>query len=276
MTVGFLEQADEVLLLGRQLGHRQGLHEGLGRGLGLAIELDRLGRHHSRDLEAGARCDDLADQPELVGPARVEAASGEQEVAHHRVTHLSAQARDPAEAGDQPEAQLGEGEARGLLGDAEVAGEGELEAPAEADAVDHADRGDRQRVEAVERGVDPIEERAQPAHRAELGAGGEELVVELAQIRAGTKSARKGAVDDDRLGLLDVELVEEALEGREYAGADLVARRAGERELDHRRAVAVLTPGDHAKRSIRVRSSGPKAGRCASHRRGRSGIGKSG
>ena len=69
--------------------------------------------------------------------------------------------RDGGHGGVSVVAQLREAEAGGLLGDEHVAGEGELEAAAEAHAVDHADGGEREHVEGVHDAVDAVDEAAE-------------------------------------------------------------------------------------------------------------------
>src|SRR6266853_6364885 len=88
----------------------------------------------------------------------IDAAAGEKQIADERVAQVAFETGDAAEAGDQAEAQLGEREAGHFVGDDDVAGEGQLETAAEADAVDGGDSSERRDVDGVEHSVDALEE----------------------------------------------------------------------------------------------------------------------
>ncbi len=190
-------------------------------------------------------------------------------IAHDGVAEIAAEARDAAEAGHEPEAQLREGEARALVGDDHVGRERQLEAPAEAEPVNRSDGRHGRGIEGVEHRVDAIEEVADFCLCPRFARGGghaapEEAGVELAQVGAGAEALRLGAVEDHRPCTARAFAHEgrHALELGEGHGADLVAGRAVQRHLEGCAAQLVVQ-----RLARKARRRGPSGRRGCRHRR---------
>jgi hypothetical protein len=131
-------------------------HRDLGRGDREPLRrFDRLRRPVREAPRDGERLglglagrDDAADDAHRAGLLAGDAAAREQQVAGNALTDRADQALRPTAAGDQADGRLRECEQRGRAGDADVACERELEAAAQARAVD---RGDRRAVHALKR-----------------------------------------------------------------------------------------------------------------------------
>ena len=135
------EHGREALLLGLDPGVEiaGGRHplDLLDRQRRLARELARPGERGVEQLVVGH---DPGGQPQLVGLVRGDRVAGQ---VHLERLGLADQPRQPlraAEAGDDPEVDLGLAERRRLGGDPEVAGHRELAAAAERQRVDGRDR----------------------------------------------------------------------------------------------------------------------------------------
>ena len=90
------------------------------------------------------------DQPERLGAARVDGPAGQhQRHRLHRIDQMR-EARGAAEARMQAEHHLRKTKARIVDRDPRLAGERDLEAAAEAKAVDHGHAGNAQRLEPID------------------------------------------------------------------------------------------------------------------------------
>ena len=126
---------------------------------------------------------------EAVGEAELEGFVGEDRVADE--VHLEGlvfadqarQALRAAEAGDDPELDLGLAEDRRARGDAHVAGHRQLAAAAEGEAVDGGDRDDALRAELAEQRVRAVDQ---------LGARGLVHLRERLDVGAGAEQERVG------------------------------------------------------------------------------------
>ena len=127
----------------------------------------------------------------------------------------------------QAEQHFGESEARVVDGDAEIAGQRHFEAAAEAIAVDHRDRRQRQPVE-------PIEHRmAARQHRLDRRRIGN--AAELRDVGAGDEAAALGRTDDQPARPVAFELFQHGVELGEHlfrqrvgAGIFLVEQQPGD------------------------------------------------
>ena len=113
---------------------------------------------------------DGIDEAERLGAARIDGAAGEHQ--GHRLQRIdqAREARGAAKARMQAEHHLGEAEARAVDRDPHLAGERDLEAAAEAEAVDHGDVRHAQRFEAVDHrmgAADGLLDRVRIARRRE-------------------------------------------------------------------------------------------------------------
>src|SRR5215213_3776975 len=163
--------------LDRLLGHAQ--RDG-------ALLGDAVGQLQGLRFEVG-RGDDEVDEAEVVGVLRVDHVAREDQLHRLTLADESRQALGAAAAGDDAEVDLGLAEARRLAGDADVAGEGQLAAAAEAEAVDHGD-------DRLGEGVHGGEERARRHHVALRDGGAPH---ELTDVGAGDESLLARAGDDD-------------------------------------------------------------------------------
>src|SRR6266571_2895063 len=99
------------LNLAPQLIIRNRFSKLLGGSSGMTVELAKLRSGHTRNSQRFAFCDDLADQPSLLGFCGVKTPPSKHEVAHHRVPQIPLQPGNSAKAGDQPQPQFREAEA---------------------------------------------------------------------------------------------------------------------------------------------------------------------
>ena len=119
------------------------------------------------------------DQPERLGPARVDGLAGQHQ--RHRLHRIdqTREARGAAEAGMQAEHHLRKAKARAVDRNARLAGQRDFEAAAEAEAVDHGDRRNLQGFEAIDHRMRPADrglDRARIGRAAkfvDVGAGDE-------------------------------------------------------------------------------------------------------
>ncbi len=130
----------------------------------------------------------------------------------------------------EAEQDFRETEARVVDGDAEIAGQRHFEAAAEAIAVDHGDRRQRQPVEAVEHGM--------AARQRRLDRRGIGNAAELGDIGAGDEARALGRTDDQsaRMIALDffqyrVELGKHVFRQSVGAGIFLVEQQPGDAVL---------------------------------------------
>ena len=126
----------------------------------LAAELARPGARDVVQLVVGH---DAVDEPDLVGLVGGDRIAGEVELQRARRADEPRQPLRAAEAGDDPEVDLGLAEARRLRGDPHVAGHRELAAAAERDGVD---RGDRHRRGVLHRAAAARARRRAAARRS--------------------------------------------------------------------------------------------------------------
>src|SRR5690606_25798096 len=97
---------------------------------------DDLAEQLPRGAEEIRERDHAVDEPDPVGLFGVDHLAGQHHLERAPAADEAGQADSTAVAGDDPELHLGEAEARILTGDAEVAGECELEPAPEGEAVD--------------------------------------------------------------------------------------------------------------------------------------------
>src|ERR1700687_317856 len=76
----------------------------------------------------------LAHQPDLLRLHYIEAAPGEQQIAHHRIAQIPLQARNPAESRNQPKPQFREAKSRHAVRNTNGANQGQFEPAAKRDA----------------------------------------------------------------------------------------------------------------------------------------------
>src|SRR5260370_268239 len=115
-----------------------------------------------RMVDAGGwhSCRFMHSRPRVVGDGGGDVASGATQIAAEGVSGGAFVARAGAPAGKQGEAQVGNREARHFVSDEAVAGEGQLETAAKADAVNRGDGDEWGGVDRVENDVDALEELA--------------------------------------------------------------------------------------------------------------------
>ena len=93
----------------------------------------------------------------------------------------------PPNPGIRPKSQFGKAETRHLVGDDEIANQGQLEPAAEGYSVDSGDGGQRRSIDRVHDFVDAFQKFPHAARRRLL-IHSLRAVVELAQIGAGAES----------------------------------------------------------------------------------------
>src|SRR6185437_819249 len=100
-------------------------------------------------FEGRALGNDLADQADLLGLGDVKAAPGEQKVTDDGVPEIPLEPRNPAKTGNDSKTQFWKAEASRLVGDDQVAGEGQLKAASEHNSVHTGNGGQGGCVEDV-------------------------------------------------------------------------------------------------------------------------------
>src|SRR5260370_6758607 len=128
---------------------RDGLDEFLGGGTRGSIKFGDLRGGRAGDAKGFAFASKLRNQAHSLCASCVHSAPGEKQIPHECIAKIAFQARDTAEAGDESQTQLGEGEARHLVGDDDVASQGELKPSAKADAVNGGNGHERCGVDRV-------------------------------------------------------------------------------------------------------------------------------
>ena len=157
-----------------------------------------LARPRERGVEQLVVGDHPVDEAELVRVVGRDGVAGQVHLQRLGRAHEPRQALSAAEAGDDPEVDLGLAERRRVGGDADVAGHGELAPAPEREPVH---RGDRHRA----RGPEGAQQRV--AVVEQLPAAGLVHLVERLDVRPGAVEHRVGRGDDqrpDRVGGLDV------------------------------------------------------------------------
>ena len=138
-----------------------------------------LARPRQRGVDELVVEDHAVDEAEDVGLLGADGVAHEVHLQRLVLAHEPRKALRPAEAGDDPELDLGLAEERRLRRDAHVAGHGQLAAAAEGETVDRGDGDDARAREAAQQIVRGLQQLA-PAglvHRGEgldVGAGREE------------------------------------------------------------------------------------------------------
>src|SRR4029077_8729554 len=129
------KQVAEDVDLALQFLIRNRLDESL-RGCGrLMVEFRQLCGRGTSGTQGFALSDHLAHETDLLGLRRIEAAPGEQQIAHDCIADIALQTRDSTESGNQTQAQFREGKAGRFVGDDEIASEGQFESSAKRYAV---------------------------------------------------------------------------------------------------------------------------------------------
>jgi hypothetical protein len=118
------------------------------------IGRDLCRKRACRGVDGGAISDDLADQPEREGAARVDVLAGQRELARGRIADDQRQPLQAAEVGDDRDLGLAHREARVRGADPEIARRDEVDATADASAVDRRNRGDRAARDRRDRRLD--------------------------------------------------------------------------------------------------------------------------
>ncbi len=159
-----------------------------------------------------------AEAPRLAG---VHLPAGEDEVESVGHADQARQALGAAEAGEEAELHLGEAELRlRVLGrDAALAGQGELEATAEAGAMDRGDGGERQGDEALHQLV------AAPQHGVDVRRVDQRQ--QLLEIGPGHEAVGLAGVEDEPLRALALDAVDLGFEPLEEAGREGVDLLSG-------------------------------------------------
>ena len=223
-------------------------------------------RRHRRDLrgererllEGRLRGHDPRDQAEPLGLARVERASGQDQLHRPRLADRAGQPLRAARAGHHPDPDLGLAELRVLAGDDHVAGHRELAAAAEGE----------------------------PAHR------GDQRLADRAQLRPSARTRRRVASDSGVASAISL-MSAPAAKARSPAPVMTIARTRPRRrgpasastaaraasKLSALRAsgamsVTSATPGDLALRAERAGRRGPAAPRGAAGAAGGAGVGR--
>src|SRR5258707_321997 len=133
------ELRHEIDVFVAQFFARDGLQETLGCGAGIAVELRDLRRGRPGEAQRFAFARHLTDQTSRQRFIGVDAAAGEEQIAHDGVADVALQARDAAEAGNEAQPQLRKAEASHLIGDDQITGQRQLESSAEYNAVHRGD-----------------------------------------------------------------------------------------------------------------------------------------
>src|ERR1700733_11746169 len=170
-----------------QIVVRDGLDKALGCGGGLRIEFIDLRGCGASDAQGVAFGGHLAYESDRLRFRSVDTAAREEQVTDDSISDVPLEARDSAEAWDQAEAQLREGETGHPVGDDQVAGEGELEASAEDYTMNRGDGGQRRGVDGVHYLVDALEEIADACQTLSWGHGLRTLE-KLAEVGAGAET----------------------------------------------------------------------------------------
>ena len=210
--------ADIEPVVDRRLRHRLG-HRCAPGELG--------GERDGREQHLGVGYDPV-HEPEGEGLVGVHLATGQDQVLRPRRTDEARQALGPAAAGDNPEQHFGLPELGALTADAKVAGEGELEAPAQRVAVDRRDGDPRQGGQRA---------------KCRMEVGGDLVGLdraELGDIGPGREDALT-AGDDDRAGRVGGQVLDHGAELVEHLGRQGVGAWAV--EADHRHAVGAALQG---------------------------------
>ena len=115
-------------------------------------------------MPASSVVDDVVEEAVAVHPARRLELAGEQQLARGALAQHLGQQQRAGVGGAEADADLGRGVARAVGADAQVAGGGELERAADADAVDGGDHGDErlehdlgEALELVDRGGEAVD-----------------------------------------------------------------------------------------------------------------------
>ena len=98
----------------------------------------------------------------------IDAAASEKQIAHDRVSQIALETRNSTETGNEAEAQLGKAKAGHFVGDDQIAGERQLEAASESDAVDGGDCCERSSVDCIHHAMNSFEEVADASRARSL------------------------------------------------------------------------------------------------------------
>ena len=113
-----------------------------------------------RGVDRAARLGQAVDDAERVGALGVDRVAGERELHGQAVGHPARQAQQRAGGGDERALDLGDAEPGAPRGDDEVAGQRDLEAAGDREALDRRDE------RLARRALDDAGEPAAPRHRA--------------------------------------------------------------------------------------------------------------
>src|SRR3954447_4806089 len=205
-----------------ELGHRS-----CGEGRDLR---DRIGLGE-RGVEETFRRDDLCDEAERMRLLGGQPTGGKQHVVRHERPDGAGEPLGPAPAGAQPEQPFGQREDRGRRRDQHVAAQRDLEPAAERVAVDRADHGCPERVDASEHVAAPVLV-LDESDVIELGV--------LADVGAGDERPVAGAGDDDDANIpIALRLVERCVELFEHRRAERVQLLGTVQREDKRRVPPV-------------------------------------
>ena len=178
------------------------------------------GDHHVGLGTALALAGQAGDEAGFMRPLAADRLAAEQHRPGQRAARDQRQPGHGPLVGHQPETASGDAEGGAGCGDAEVAGEGELDAGAQRRAVDGSHRGHRGRVQPLEQFVEAFDEplvldrrevgaRAEVAsgagdddHTGRAGDGGVERVDQRVEGPAVERVATLGPVDRDELDVV--------------------------------------------------------------------------
>src|SRR5258706_11094854 len=94
--------------------------------------------------------------------SRIDTAAGQQQVAHDGVSEISLQPWNAAKPGNQTQPQFRKTESSHLVGDDQVASQGELKAAPEDNTIHRCNRRYWKRIQRVDHAMNAIEEVAKP------------------------------------------------------------------------------------------------------------------
>ena len=188
------------------------------------------GARHSQRLAFGGN---LADQTNLLRLHHIEAAPGEQQIAHYRIAQIPLQPWNPAESRNQPKPQFGKTESRHAVGNHNVANQRQFEPSAKGHPVHRRDRRQRRRIEHVHHRVDTLQELPYSA-QGRIFFHLLPAPKQLAQIRARRKPGLQRRMNNQR-----VRIIRQQGQGRrkflqllQRKRPDLVTRVAMKRQLN--------------------------------------------
>src|SRR6266700_6502765 len=231
---GASEEFAEEVDLAAKLVVRNRLDELFCGSASYGVVLGDLRSRRAGDSKGLALTSKLRHQADGLRASCVNRSSGEKQIPHKSISKIAFQARDPAEARNEAEAQLGKSKTRHFIGDDHVAGQRQFESSAKTSTMNGGD-GDKGRgIDRVQNRVDAFEKGAY-ARGAVFCGSCRRSRIQLAQISTRGKEglARAGNNAGGRLRSEHVKLGNKLFQFGEHGGANFVGRRMIESQLDH-------------------------------------------